>query len=79
MVNKRSQFIRKEITNMLLGGVIGLFEQSVMGMTLWKDIVLTLRMSGNDDVISLEHEDGMISFDEGVKKGLAALDEAVTV
>ena len=50
-----------------------------MGMTLWKDIDSTLRMSGNDYVISLEDEDGMMSFDEGVKKGLAALHEAVTV
>ena len=36
-------------------------------------------MVGYDHVISLEHEDAMMSFDEGVKKGLAALREAVTV
>jgi sugar phosphate isomerase/epimerase len=46
---------------------------------VWKDIITTLRMIGYDYVISLEHEDGMMSFDEGVKKGLAALQEVVTV
>lgn len=46
---------------------------------IWKDIVSALRMIGYDHVISLEHEDGLMSFDEGVKKGLAALHEAVTV
>ena len=46
---------------------------------VWKDIVSALRMVGYDHVISLEHEDGMMSFDEGVKKGLSALHEAVTV
>jgi sugar phosphate isomerase/epimerase len=46
---------------------------------VWKDIVSALRMVGYDHTISLEHEDGMMSFDEGVRKGLAALREAVTV
>jgi sugar phosphate isomerase/epimerase len=46
---------------------------------VWKDIVSALRMVGYDHVISLEHEDGMMSFDEGVRKGLAALKEAATV
>lgn len=45
----------------------------------WKGIVSALRMTGYDHVISLEHEDGMMSFDEGVAKGLAALREVVTV
>jgi sugar phosphate isomerase/epimerase len=44
---------------------------------VWKDIVSALRMAGYDHAISLEHEDGMMSFDEGVRKGLAALREAV--
>ncbi|MHC1781614.1 MAG: sugar phosphate isomerase/epimerase family protein [Anaerolineaceae bacterium] len=46
---------------------------------IWKDIVSALSMIGYDHVISLEHEDGMMSFDEGVRKGLAALKEAATV
>ena len=48
-------------------------------LKVWKDIVSALRMVGYDHVISLEHEDGMMSFDEGVSKGLAALREVVTV
>jgi sugar phosphate isomerase/epimerase len=48
-------------------------------LKVWKDIVSALRMVGYDHAISLEHEDGMMSFDEGVKKGLAALREVVTV
>ena len=44
---------------------------------VWKDIVSALRLVGYDYVISLEHEDAMMSFDEGVRKGLAALKEAV--
>jgi len=46
---------------------------------VWKDIVSALRMVGYDHVISLEHEDGLMSFDEGVSKGLSALRDAVTV
>jgi sugar phosphate isomerase/epimerase len=46
---------------------------------LWKDIVSALRMVGYDYVISIEHEDAMMSFDEGIAKGLVALKEAVTL
>jgi sugar phosphate isomerase/epimerase len=48
-------------------------------LKVWKDIVTALRMVGYDHAISLEHEDGMMSFDEGVRKGLAALNDVVTV
>ncbi|MDO9122207.1 MAG: sugar phosphate isomerase/epimerase [Anaerolineaceae bacterium] len=48
-------------------------------LKVWKDIVSALRMIGYDHAISLEHEDGMMSFDEGVKKGLDVLKEVVTV
>ncbi len=48
-------------------------------LKVWKDIVSALRIAGYDGAISLEHEDGMMSFDEGVQKGLAALREVVTV
>jgi sugar phosphate isomerase/epimerase len=46
---------------------------------VWKDIVSALRMVGYDYVVSIEHEDGLMSMDEGLSKGLAALKEAVTV
>lgn len=46
---------------------------------VWKDIVSGLRLVGYDHAISLEHEDGLMSFDEGIKKGLEALKETVCV
>ncbi len=46
---------------------------------VWKDIVSALRVVGYDHVISIEHEDGLLSFDEGLRKGLAALQEAVAL
>jgi sugar phosphate isomerase/epimerase len=46
---------------------------------VWKDIVSALRVVGYDHVISIEHEDGLMSFDEGLKKGLDALKDAVCV
>jgi sugar phosphate isomerase/epimerase len=47
-------------------------------LKVWKDIISALRMVGYDYVVSIEHEDGMMSFDEGVAKGMAALREVVT-
>jgi sugar phosphate isomerase/epimerase len=42
----------------------------------WKDIISALRMVGYDHVISIEHEDALMSFDEGLSKGVALLKEA---
>lgn len=42
----------------------------------WKDIISTLRLVGYDHVISIEHEDAMMSIDEGLAKGIAVLKEA---
>jgi sugar phosphate isomerase/epimerase len=42
----------------------------------WKDIVSALRMVGYDYVISIEHEDALMSFDEGLAKAVAVLKEA---
>jgi sugar phosphate isomerase/epimerase len=42
----------------------------------WKDIVSTLRAVGYDYVISIEHEDALMSTDEGLSKGAAVLKEA---
>ncbi len=42
----------------------------------WKDIVSALRMVGYDYVISIEHEDALMSTDEGLRKGVAVLKEA---
>jgi sugar phosphate isomerase/epimerase len=43
----------------------------------WKDIVSALRLVGYDYVISIEHEDGLMSFDEGIAKGISVLKEAI--
>jgi len=43
----------------------------------WKDIMSALRMVGYDYVVSIEHEDAMMSRDEGLAKGVALLKEAL--
>ena len=46
---------------------------------VWKDIASALRLIGYDYVISIEHEDGLMSNDEGLRKAVAALTEACIV
>jgi sugar phosphate isomerase/epimerase len=43
---------------------------------VWKDIVSALRLAGYDYVISIEHEDALMSQDEGLAKGVSLLQEA---
>lgn len=43
----------------------------------WKDIVSTLRMSGYDGALSIEHEDSLTSGREGLEKAVDLLDRAV--
>jgi len=43
----------------------------------WKDIVSALRMVGYDYVISIEHEDGLMSTQEGLSKGVALLKDVI--
>jgi sugar phosphate isomerase/epimerase len=45
----------------------------------WKDFVSNLRMVGYDDVLSIEHEDGLMSPMEGLRKALQVLKAAVIV
>lgn len=45
----------------------------------WKDFVSTLRTYGYDWVLSIEHEDGLMSSLEGLKKAIGVLREAVIV
>jgi sugar phosphate isomerase/epimerase len=42
----------------------------------WKDIISALRLVGYDYVISIEHEDALMSTEEGLAKSVAALKEA---
>jgi sugar phosphate isomerase/epimerase len=43
------------------------------GESVWRDIVSNLRLVGYDHVISIEHEDSLMSGDEGLKKAIAFL------
>jgi sugar phosphate isomerase/epimerase len=44
---------------------------------VWKDIVSTLRLVGYDHVLSIEHEDSIMSGAEGLKKAIAFLKSVV--
>ena len=39
----------------------------------WRRILMALRLAGYDDVLSIEHEDALLSIDEGFRKGVAFL------
>jgi sugar phosphate isomerase/epimerase len=43
----------------------------------WKDFCSMLRMVGYDYVLSIEHEDGLMSPIEGLRKALSVLNESV--
>jgi len=43
----------------------------------WKDFVSNLRMVGYDNVLSIEHEDGLMSPMEGLRKAIEVLQQAV--
>lgn len=47
------------------------------GVEWWKEFVSTLRMVGYDYVLSIEHEDGLMSPMEGLRKALDVLKQAV--
>jgi sugar phosphate isomerase/epimerase len=44
---------------------------------VWKDIVSALRLVGYDHVISIEHEDSLMSGAEGLRKAIAFLKDVV--
>jgi len=46
---------------------------------VWKDIMSAFRLIGYDYVVSIEHEDALMSNDEGLAKAVAVLKEAVIV
>jgi sugar phosphate isomerase/epimerase len=45
-------------------------------LKFWKDFVSALRLVGYDDVISIEHEDAMMSVEEGLSKAVQVLKAA---
>lgn len=47
------------------------------GADFWGDMISTLQMVGYDDVLSIEHEDSLMSIDEGLTKAAAFLNQIV--
>jgi sugar phosphate isomerase/epimerase len=47
------------------------------GAEWWKEFVSTLRMFGYDDVLSIEHEDSLLSPEEGLSRAAQFLNEIV--
>jgi sugar phosphate isomerase/epimerase len=45
----------------------------------WRRILTALRLAGYDDVLSIEHEDPLLSIDEGFAKGVAFLRSVMPV
>lgn len=45
---------------------------------VWKDIVCALRMTGYDYVLSIEHEDVLMSVNEGLRKAISFLKQVLT-
>ena len=43
----------------------------------WADIISTLRLYGYDYVVSIEHEDGLMSVEEGFTKAVANLQQVL--
>ena len=46
-------------------------------LSWWRDFVSNLRMIGYDDVLSIEHEDSLMSTTEGLKKAMETLKASV--
>lgn len=46
-------------------------------VSVWKDIVSNLKLVGYDDVLSIEHEDSLMSPTEGFEKAVKCLKEAI--
>lgn len=47
------------------------------GYQVWKDMLSELRLAGYDDVISIEHEDSLMSVNEGLSKAVEFLKEVM--
>ena len=46
-------------------------------LLFWKRFVAALRVAGYDHVLSIEHEDGLVSVDEGLERAVATLRASV--
>jgi sugar phosphate isomerase/epimerase len=45
------------------------------GESYWKDLVSNLRLCGYDKVLSIEHEDSVMTIDEGLQKAVRFLND----
>ena len=45
--------------------------------TYWKDLVSNLRLCGYDRVLSIEHEDSLMTIDEGLRKAVSFLNDII--
>ena len=45
--------------------------------SFWNDFISNLRMIGYDDVLSIEHEDSLMTPEEGLDKAIAFLKEVL--
>jgi sugar phosphate isomerase/epimerase len=48
-----------------------------MDLKKWKDIMSALVIAGYDGAVSIEHEDALMSIEEGLEKAIATLKEAM--
>jgi sugar phosphate isomerase/epimerase len=46
-------------------------------MQYWRDMISNLRLAGYDGVLSIEHEDSLMSIDEGLSKAIEFLNKAI--
>ena len=49
------------------------------GEAFWRDFISELRMIGYDGVVSIEHEDSLMSLNEGFRKAVACLKDVILV
>ena len=47
------------------------------GVDFWRSLMSHLRLAGYDGVVSIEHEDALMSVEEGLKKAYATLRDAI--
>ena len=47
------------------------------GESYWRDLVSNLRLCGYDKVLSIEHEDSVMSIDEGLRKAVSFLKDII--
>ena len=47
------------------------------GETYWRDLVSNLRLCGYDRVLSIEHEDSVMTIDEGLRKAVEFLNKVI--